>query len=196
MRKRAAAVADTRRRIVDSAIELYQSRGVGRTSMLEVAKHADVAPGTVLNHFPTPDDLATAVVERLRDVLRVPDPVMLEGATTLRKRIARLSRALATFYERSEGWYRVYRAEEGSLPAWDRARDDFLREVDTLIRTALGPQADDEPSVSLISVILGPSVSGELRWRGMATERAADHLTDLLVPWLQRRAAAKHPDRP
>lgn len=190
MQRRAESVAETRRRVVDAALELYLSRGVGRTSMLAVATRADVAPGTVLNHFPTPDALAAAAIERLRDQLRVPAPRALRELPTLRERVVCLSRELASFYERSEGWYRVYQVEEGSLPAWDRARDEFFHEVDALIRAALGPLDSDGPAVSAVSAVLGPSVSGELRRRGLASEEAADLLAGLLVPWLERRADA------
>ena len=43
--KRAVQQADTRRRIIDAALALYQEQGVSATTMLDVARRADVAPG-------------------------------------------------------------------------------------------------------------------------------------------------------
>jgi hypothetical protein len=65
--------------------------------------------------------------------------------------------------------------------------------MDALIRAGLGPLAADEIAVTTVFVILNPSVSGGFRWRGMSTEAAADLLTDLLVPWLERRTSVQQP---
>ena len=41
---RATQQADTRRRIIAAALELYQEQGVSATTMLDIARRADVAP--------------------------------------------------------------------------------------------------------------------------------------------------------
>ena len=116
--RRAEQVAATRARIVEAAIALYAERGVSRTTMQEVARRADVAPGTVLNHFPTPDDLATAAAERIVEDLRVPEPALLDGIDDPRDRLGRLTHELATFYERGESWWQIYQREPGPIPGW------------------------------------------------------------------------------
>lgn len=55
-RTRAAAEADTRRRITEAAMELHGSVGVARASVTEIARRAGVSRMTVYNHFP--DDAA------------------------------------------------------------------------------------------------------------------------------------------
>src|SRR5437667_321820 len=45
--KRAQAVEDTRRRIVDATFDLHNEKGVLNTSMQDVAERADVAPRTI-----------------------------------------------------------------------------------------------------------------------------------------------------
>jgi AcrR family transcriptional regulator len=51
--KRTASVEATRARIIDAAIDAYAELNVSGTSMHEVARRANVAPGTVLYHFAT-----------------------------------------------------------------------------------------------------------------------------------------------
>jgi len=198
MGKRTEGVAATRRRILEAAVQLYREQGLAVTSMADVARRADVAPGTVLNHYRNPDMLARAVGDLIREELRVPGPELLDGLETLERRIRRLSRELAAFYDRSESWYEIYRAEAGRVGAWDEMSRAFFEEMDRLIRAALGPLADDDGAVAVVATLLNPGVSGGLRWRGLAGNQAADILADLLIPWLERRSseAAARGDRP
>lgn len=52
MRGRAAAADQTRRRIIEAAVALYQARGPADTTISAVAGHADVERLTVYRHFP------------------------------------------------------------------------------------------------------------------------------------------------
>jgi AcrR family transcriptional regulator len=54
--KRAEAVEETRRRIIQATFELHGEKGVVATSMQDVAERADVALRTVYYHYPTVDD--------------------------------------------------------------------------------------------------------------------------------------------
>ena len=77
--KRAVQQADTHRRIVDAALELYQESGIATTTMLDVARRADVAPGTVANHFGSVDALAQEATARILADLRMPAPDLFAG---------------------------------------------------------------------------------------------------------------------
>ena len=48
--------AATRTRIVEAALELFQSRGFAATTTKSIAKKARIAEGTVFNYFPTKED--------------------------------------------------------------------------------------------------------------------------------------------
>ena len=88
--KRAAQVAQTRDRILDPAAALFREQGIRATSMQEVARRADVAPATVLNHFPTPDLLTEAVLAHIAETLHVPSSRIFQGAFTVEERLRRL----------------------------------------------------------------------------------------------------------
>src|SRR5262245_16838672 len=47
-----------KKRIVMSALSLFQTRGFDETTTREIAKKAGIAEGTVFNYFPTKDDIA------------------------------------------------------------------------------------------------------------------------------------------
>jgi len=48
----------TRRRILDAALTLFESKGYDHTTTKAIAKRAKIAEGTVFNYFPTKDDIA------------------------------------------------------------------------------------------------------------------------------------------
>jgi len=59
-RKRAASVAETRRRITEAAVELHETVGPARTTMSAVAQRAGVQRQTLYRHFPTEEALLGA----------------------------------------------------------------------------------------------------------------------------------------
>jgi AcrR family transcriptional regulator len=60
--KKRASRADkkdaTRRRILDAALTLFESKGYDQTTTKAIAKRAKIAEGTVFNYFETKDDIA------------------------------------------------------------------------------------------------------------------------------------------
>jgi AcrR family transcriptional regulator len=187
--KRAEQVQETRQRILDAAAGLYRERGVVATTMQEVARRADVAPGTVLNHFASPDALAIAVADQVIRSLRLPGTEIFAGADGLADRVERLARELFAFYERSESWYAVYVREPQGVPAWSDAEAAFYAEFDRLIRTALGSIGRDESAVAIVMTVLGGAAYARLRGRGFSTPEAAALAVEVLAPWLDRKVA-------
>jgi AcrR family transcriptional regulator len=187
MGKRAASVARTRARIVAAAMKLYQAQPVTGTSMQDVALAADVSPGTVLNHFASPEALAEAVVEELVETLEAPTSAVFEGHPAPAARLRALSRSLARFFERSEPWFHVHQRERDTVPAFAEGARRFDERVEALIREALGPTTE-EGVVLVIRVLLAPATFGHLRSRGdMDADAAADLVTEVAVAWLEKR---------
>lgn len=77
--------ADTRERIIQTAMELFVFQGYERTGLAQIAKRASVLPGSLYHFFPSKEDLLRATLEaRLRllwpEVLepiwaRIDDPI-------------------------------------------------------------------------------------------------------------------------
>jgi AcrR family transcriptional regulator len=74
LRKRAEAQAETRRRIVEAAIQLHQTKGPARTTFSEVAELAGVQRATLYKHFPTERDLGIACSGLYSERNPAPDP--------------------------------------------------------------------------------------------------------------------------
>lgn len=183
--KREAAVAETRLRILQGAAEAYQDLGIAATSFQEVARRADVAPGTVLNHFATADELVTAVVEHLTDQLALPDPSILDGIADPFARIRITVEAIYGFYSRGDAWGDFFFRERDRSPAVMAGAATVMAALSRLIEAALGDLAGD-PRVALIAgSLLDPATRGALLRAGATNESAATHAADLIQTWLQ-----------
>lgn len=180
--KRAAAVAETRQCIIQAAVALYQEQGISNVSMHDVARRADVAPATVLNHFPSPDDLAEAVVQQITADLQRPSETIFEGLNTMHERIMRLARELSAFYQRSEPWYRIYQRDNGRSRVFAQSEERFFLHIDQLMRQALGPLASDQRALAALRSFMSPATFGGLEAQGFA-----DLVPEVLEPWLERR---------
>jgi AcrR family transcriptional regulator len=189
MGKRTEMVAATRERIMDAALALYQEQGIAATTMQDVARRADVAPGTVANHFGSAETLATEAGQRLLSGLHLPPSEIFEGVGSLDDRMRILARELSGFFERSEPWFTVWRREPGSLAAWAEVEQRYYREFQVLLQAAVGPSAGDPEIVLVAASLIAPPVFGAIKAGGRTSEAAADLVASVLVAWLATRSS-------
>ena len=79
LRHRAETQAETRRRIVEAAIELHQTIGPAATTISDIAQRAGVGRVTVYRHFPDEPALAGACSGLYFERHPAPDPVRWEA---------------------------------------------------------------------------------------------------------------------
>ena len=188
--KRADLKRGTRARIVTAAMEIFRDRGLAAASNLAIARAADVSPATVRNHFANPGALADAVFDGVLAELRPPSPAIFDGAKSIGERVQRLAEALADFYERSEPWWRAYQREPDLINAWSSGVDRYYRDVDDLMRAAIGSAQSDDEALAVVAAVIGPPTFFALRSRGVSSERTVELTVDLVTPWLEARPRA------
>jgi AcrR family transcriptional regulator len=185
--RRAVPKAETRDRIVTAALAIYRDHGLAGASNLAIARAADVAPATIRNHFPDPTDLARAVFEAVLTELQIPTPAIFDGVPTMPERVERLARELASFYERSEPWWRAYEREPELITAWGGGVDQYYADIDRLMRAGLGELGSDERSVAVVASVIGPPTFFAFRARGLSSDDAVQLCLELALPWLEAR---------
>jgi AcrR family transcriptional regulator len=79
LKKRADAMAETRERITQAAVELHGTVGPARTTISAVAERAGVQRHTVYRHFPTEADLFEACSAHWGAANPWPDPARWSG---------------------------------------------------------------------------------------------------------------------
>lgn len=102
MRARGERLLDTRRRIVEAAVELHRTVGPARTEISAVADLAGVERVTVYRHFPEPTSLLAACSQHYRAVNPPPDVAALRRIADPRRRLGAGLDAAYAYYERNE----------------------------------------------------------------------------------------------
>lgn len=191
MGERAAQVQATRARIVEAAIELYAELGMSATTMRQIGERADVAPGTLRNHFPSREDLDRAMVDQLTAEIPLPDLSIFDGARSIDERIERLISATGTFLDRAQQLYRMWLREPMVTGPWAETGAAYGARWDQLTRTALGPLADDPDATAVLRAVSEPTFWANLRTGTRTTEQVSNLITAVIAPWFAARAAQK-----
>ncbi len=142
MTKRAAAVEEKRRAIVQATLELHAEKGVEKTGWDDIAARAGVGVGTVYRHFPTLDELLPACGALTFRKLDLPGVEIFDGIPEREGRVRRLVEALFALYERGEKELRNIREESEYHPVLAESRRDVEARIDSLVSAAVGGRHD------------------------------------------------------
>jgi AcrR family transcriptional regulator len=164
LKRRAEQQADTRRRIVEAAVELHGTVGPARTTVSMVAERAGVQRHTFYAHFPDERDLLMACSGLVFERDPLPDAAPWRAIEDRRER---LRAGLAAIY----GWY-DRNAELASCVLRDMETHPLTREIGEL---RFGPY------VAAYHEVLGAKLSAKQRamlhlalnyftWRTLARE--------------------------
>ena len=105
LKKRAADMAETKRRITEAAFELHGTVGPARTTVSAIAKLAGVQRHTVYRYFPTETDLFAACSAHFRDENPYPDVEAWSAVSDPGERLERALDELYAYYERTAPMY-------------------------------------------------------------------------------------------
>ena len=139
LKRRAERQDETRRRIVEAAVELHSTVGPARTTVAALAERAGVTRPTVYAHFPDADALFRACSGHVRDTVPPPD---LGAWREIRDPAERLLAALGdvyAYYARLEPLLENIQRDAPVLPILreiGRYRVGYLEEVRALLLDA------------------------------------------------------------
>lgn len=169
--------ADTRRRLLTAAAELFTERGVAGTSIDAIAERADRTSGAVYDHFGGKDGLLLALLDSWVEHVGVVIGAELTTASTLDERLAVLWRNVSAPAVGEGRWMTL------EFELWTHAsRNPDLREHLTrryrgawrgIVQTA-GGSADDAADV-------GPAIIGLLFGLEMMRRIDPERITDDLA---------------
>lgn len=152
--------------------------------MQAVARRADVAPGTVLYHYPDPDDLAEAAIGLLYERYELPSAESIPVDAPLAERIDVLVRELHSLYDRSQQGYLILQ-RSSDHPAVGQARARWEETLRTMLARALGPEGDGESALPVVASLIDPGFRGQLLANGVDADGTVAVTTDLILRWLE-----------
>jgi AcrR family transcriptional regulator len=102
MKRRAKRQQETRRRIIDAAVELHETVGMARTTISAIAEKAGVERLTVYRHFPDERALLTACSRHWSAANPPPDPASWTQIGDPEERLKRALAEVYAYYRRTE----------------------------------------------------------------------------------------------
>lgn len=186
--KRLASVEQTKQRIRAAALHEYAEAGVSEASMQAIARRADVAPGTVLYHYPDPDDLAEEVIASSREAMSLPTVETMDVGAPLEVRIAWLTRELFRVYEGTDLEYRAWSRSRGH-PVMQRYEQWYYQAYAAALAAALGPEHAQPRALQVVSALIDPGFRAGLVDRGLSEDEAVAETVRLVLGWLSAGAA-------
>jgi AcrR family transcriptional regulator len=133
LKRRAEAMADTRRRITEAAVALHASVGPARTSVSEIARRAGVDRVTVYRHFPDEAALFRSCSQHYAASNPLPDVARWAPLADPRERLRRALAAIYGYYERNEALLANVTRDAEHMPAVRAAnayRRQWLAEIE------------------------------------------------------------------
>ena len=188
--KRAASVEQTKQRIRAAALAEYAETGVAEASMQSIARRADVAPGTVIYHYPDADALAAEVIAASRDAMAVPTAEAMDTDAPLAERIAWLTRELFRVYEGTDLEYHAWSRSRGH-PVMRAYEEWYYQVYAAALAAALGPDHTEPRAFLVASALIDPGFRGSLIDRGLSQEGAVEETARLVLAWLTARASVE-----
>jgi AcrR family transcriptional regulator len=191
-RLRAENKADTRRRIVESAVALHLERGPGQTSMNAIAERAGVNRVTVYRHFPDARTLLEACSAHARRLNPPPDLATWRRIEDPRERIDVALPQLYDYFRRTEaGWANVLRDAELAPLVKEMAeqrRLAYLREARDVLLAGWPAPRTRRP---LLRAVLGLAVDFRT-WQTLARREEVDDRTAAALMIRLATAVGKH----
>lgn len=102
LKQRAERQEETRRRIVDAAVELHSTLGPSQTTVQAIAERAGVTRPTVYAHFPDARSLLQACSGHVRATVPPPDPAAWSSIADPAELLETALGELYAYYERLE----------------------------------------------------------------------------------------------
>ena len=191
-RARAASEADTRQRIVESAVALHLERGPAQTSINAIAERAGVNRVTIYRHFPDARTLLEACSAHARQLNPPPDLAVWQRIEDPRERIDVALVQLYDYFRRTEaGWANLLRdAEIEPLvkEMVEKRRMAYLREARDVLLAGWPVPRSRRP---LLRAVVGLAVDFRT-WQTLVRREDLDDRTAVALMGRLATAIGKH----
>lgn len=206
--RRTERAEQTRRRIVEAATELFESRGYASTTMEAIAQRAEVAVETVYSRFRTKVNLLDAILEPAivgatdgRDLFDRPEIAEIRHCADQREQIRMLAHFSRGILERTAVAHRILRSAAAvDETAAELQRQDAKRRGDgqrvyveiLLVNGPLREGLTAEDAAATYSALSNPNTYALLvHERGWSADKFEQWLAESITALLLRGSAAQ-----
>ncbi len=173
LKRRAEHQEETRRRIVEAAVELHESVGVAYTTIRAIAERAGVERATVYRHFPDERSLFTACTSHYLAANPPPDPAPLQGITDPEQRLKVGLAAIYAYHRRTEDMTSKAQRDLPQFPALAEVLapyDEHWARLGAVLAAGWQTQQGDR---KLVGAAIGHAMTFQT-WRSLVREEELD----------------------
>jgi AcrR family transcriptional regulator len=191
---------ERKQQLLDTASELFASRGYESTRIADICAAAGVAKGLFYWYFDTKESLFAELVRSMRLALRRAQGAAMDPETDPVARIRAGSEATIRFMAEHRAYYalldhgRVGAHDEVVAGALSEGAEVYASDVERLVREgqALGLIPDADPRVIAAGVVGTVSSFGHALRSGRLTQQP-DELATFVGEWVERAVAGSRP---
>jgi AcrR family transcriptional regulator len=182
---RQAAAEETRRKIVEAAVELHAEMGTMAATYAKIAERAGVAIPTVYNHFPALCDVLTACTGHVAAQAPPFGPDIFAGIEDAEKRLRALARAILARHRFYAPWMRWAIHEAMLVPelaaVLERARPTTREMIELALRPEFG--VPPPPALAAMCEAMLDFRTAQILWneQTLSAAKAEETLGDALV---------------
>jgi len=132
LKRRGESQDRTRRKIIEAAIHLHQTKGLAATSMSDIANKAKVGKVTVYRHFPDMASMVGACSGTYFERHPLPDPDAWLSIKDATERLRQGLRDTYAYHRATEAMMNQVLAEARDLPVMDPYNDHWRKARDVL----------------------------------------------------------------
>jgi AcrR family transcriptional regulator len=184
LKQRAENVEETRRKIVEAAVELHGTVGPARTTVSAIAERAGVQRQTYYRHFPEEHELFAACSGMWQETHQPPDPEGLREIADGVERVRAALTGLYAFYDDGEQMIaNVARdaAVHKTTAETARWRMEAMTQLREILIEGLGPAADSARVQALVDLALDFTTwRGLVRRSGLSRDDAVELFVEML----------------
>ena len=169
-KRRAELEAQTRQRIVESAVELHGSVGPSRTTMSAIAERAAVRRSTLYRHFPDEAAVFMACSAHWRDANPRPDLDRWAAIEDPDERLRSALEELYAYYGRTHGMLENLLRDEATVPSVRRLFGGFYDYIAAAGDTLMQGRGVRGRARRLTRAAIGHAL-GLMTWRSLVREQ-------------------------
>jgi AcrR family transcriptional regulator len=184
--KRAAAMEETRQKIIEATFSLHGEKGIMATGIKDIATRADVGIGTVYYHFPTYNDVVRACGEYSMAMLPFPSPDIFDNVEAVEERVKLLVQNLFILHSQFPDFAEI-RVDRNKLPAIEEGVKEIEAFHEKLVRKALEPfvSPEKEKIIPTIIALTDVVVFRILTSNDLTVDEATHQISQVLLAWLK-----------
>jgi TetR/AcrR family transcriptional regulator, repressor of fatR-cypB operon len=180
--------------ILNAARELFLSKGYHKTTLEEIARHADFGKGTIYNYFESKEELFRSIIDQFTDEIADLVQSSIAAPGGIREKLASYAKVIINYSNNNSDLFRfisqeIHRAEISEYQATVRHFHGKVKKINTLVARLIQGGIDSKKIRRIDPMMLAMLFDGMVRSycmmhdgdRRLVADDEIDHVVSSIV---------------